>query len=523
MDNELTLNEYLAIFKRRWRQVLVTFVLLMAVITAVVFTLPFVYRSEGHISIEAPVVSNDVVKASSTAKYVDESIDKVKQKVLSRENLSKLNQKYKLYPGIEDEKKLALMLRENVTFHSDTRESSRNTWESQKITVGLTVGFEYSEPEKTYQVANEIIKQLLDENVRARTKKAAETTSFLTEELDRLKEELEFVESEVAAYKQKHANSLPEHQEMHMTSLEQLRTVIKDLDREYKSTQEELRYLDVEYTTSKASFSNGVGGLGPLSKVSELDKARAELSRSLVLYKETHPTVRALKRKVALLEKEPEIPKDDKPIRKNPVKELALAKIKTQIETANVRLDSIASQKRSMNRQVVMLQRQILRIPQVESGLSKLQRNYDNAKVKYEDVKAKQINAKIAENLALADKGERFILKQSPELPKYRESPKRSVLMAMGLVGSMIFGFLLAFLLEMLDSRVRGQATVASIVGTKLLAVIPYIETQAELSKKKKLVGFFSVGLIILVVLCLIAAIVHFFVTPLNTLLTTPG
>lgn len=522
MENEFTLKEYLSIFKRRWRQILVTFFVVMTIITIVVFLLPFVYRSEGQIAIEAPVISDDVVKTVSAAKYVDESIDKVKQKVLSRENLKSLNQKYELYPGIEDEKKLALMLMKNITFASETKDSSRNTWDSQKITVGLTVGFEYSDPEKTFKVANDIISQLIDENVKARTKQATETTGFLTDELDRLKAELEQVEAEVAVYKQKNANSLPEHQEMHMASLEQLRTAIKDLDREYKSTQEELRFLDVEYTTTSASFNNGGAGPDQLPTVSDLDKARAELDSALALYKDTHPTVRALKRKVALLESAPDTTKKNKPARSNPAQEIALAKIKTQIETAKGRLDSITSQRRSMESQMSTLQRQIVQIPQVESGLAKLQRNYDNAKAKYEDVKAKQINAKIAENLALADKGERFILKQSPEFPKYRESPKRTVLLAAGFVASIVFGFVLAFLLEMLDKRVRGQANVAAIVNTKLLAIIPYIETQAETDQNNKVKKLLSTAFTALVILCLIAAIVHFFVAPLNTLLIAP-
>jgi protein tyrosine kinase modulator len=521
MENELTLNEYLAIFKRRWRQILTAFLVSITIVTIVIFSLPFVYRSQGEIAIEAPLLSDDVVKTVSVSKYVDESLDKLKQKVFSEKNIIRLNQKYTLYPRIARENKLVNKFTENVIFKPELRDSSRISWENKQVTVGLIVGFDYSDPEITYQVANEIIGQLLDENVKAKTKQIAETTGFLTEELDRLKEELELVESEVAVYKQKHANSLPEHQEMHMASLEQLRNAIKDLDREYKSTQEEMRFLDVEYTTTNASFSSG--GVGPDQlpmTISELDKANAELDNALALYKETHPTVRALKRKVALLEKAPEAPKINKPVRSNPMQEIALAKIKTQIETAKGRLDSITSQRISMERQVSALQRQIVQIPQVESGLIKLQRNYDNAKAKYEDVKSKQINAKIAENLALADKGERFILKESPEFPKYRIHPIRSLLFAQGLIGSLVLGFVLAYLLEILDKRVRGQANVTAIANTKLLAIIPYIETQAEQNKKKKAMRFFYAGFIVLVVLCLAAAIVHFFVAPLDALLT---
>ncbi len=520
MENELTLNEYLSIFKRRWLQILTTFLLLITIITLIIFSLPFVYKSEGKIAIEAPVVSNEVLKTTSANQYVDESVDKVRQKVLERENLLNLNQKYNLYPGITDEKEVEALLIENITIASDTKDSSANTWDSVKVTVGLTVGFRHSEPETTYKVANELVSQLLDENVKVKTKKAIETTSFLTSELDRLKAELEIMENKVADYKQQHGNSLPEHQEMHMTSLEQLRTAIKDLDREYKTTEDEIRYLDLEYSTTTATFSNTTGEVSQIAELSELDKARAELDKSMGLYKDTHPTIRALKRKIDLLEKAGEVPVEAKPVVKNPAKGLALAKIQTRIDTARARLDSIAAQRVAMNRQMATLQKQIMQIPQVERGLATLLRDYTNAKQQYEDVKAKQVNAKIAENLALEDKAERFILKLSPEYPKYRESPKRAMLMAAGMAVSLVLGFILAFVLELLDPRVRGQAAITSIIDTKLLAVIPYIETQAEINKKKRVVNIFKTGAILLIILILIAAIVHFFVTPLDTLLT---
>ncbi len=521
MENELTFNEYLAILKRRWRQILTAFVLLLAISTAIIFSLPFVYKSEGHIAIESPVVPDEVIKTTSPSKYVDESVDKVKQKVLDKDNLIKLNEKYNLYPGIKEEKELVNALIKSITFTSETRDSSSNTWESKKVTVGLFVGFKYSDPETTYKVANDIIKQLIDENEKSRTEQATETTKFLTDELERMRGELEAVENKVAAYKQKHANSLPEHQEMHMASLEQLRTALKDVEREYKSTQEELRYLDVEYTTTSASLGDGAGGPSQVTKISELEKARAELDKALVQYKETHPTVKSLKRKVALLEKAQSAPVEDKPKVVNPQNQLALAKIKTKIATAETRLESLEAQKRSMNNQIAALQNQILLIPQVERGLSTLQRDYTNAKAQYEDVKAKQINAKIAQNLALGDKGERFILKESPEYPKYRESPKRTLLMAIAAAVSLVIGFVFAIVSEMLDPRVRGQGAVTAIINTKLLAVIPYIETQAEHNKKRRTVRTLKTILVLIFILIAAAAVVHFFIAPLDSLIAS--
>jgi len=208
IEDELNFSNYLSILKRRWRQIFVAFFVLMAVITAIIISLPSVYKSEGLISIESPVFSEDVVKLKSASNYVDESIDKVKQKVLSRENLLNFNQKYNLFPVNEDINITAKLVSEQIKVEVTTKNTSRNQWDTNQVAVGLAIGFEYSDPDIAFNVANEIVRQFLDENEKSRTKSVTETTTFLTDELNRLKAELEVVENKVAAYKQVHANSL---------------------------------------------------------------------------------------------------------------------------------------------------------------------------------------------------------------------------------------------------------------------------------------------------------------------------
>lgn len=510
MENELSLRDYLSIVERRWPQILAIFLLAMVVITIVAFTLPSVYRSAGIISVESSSIPENIVKQAAVANYVGERIDKVKQSVLSKENLQRINSKYQLFPGLDKPKDIVKATKKLITFDTETRNKSSSQWSSEKVTVALIVGFEYSDPDVTHKVANELVTMFLDENVKARTKRVAETTDFLTEELSKLKGELEKVEDNVATYKQAHASSLPEHMELHMGTLDRTNLDVKDLDRDYKNTEEELRYLEVELATTTAAFKSG--GSGEIGGISELGKARAELERSLILYKETHPTIRALKRKVALLEKADQMPEDAKPVETNVAAELALAKIQTKIQSARARLGSIANQKKSMRAKMARLQSQIVKIPQVERKLFTLLRDYENAKAKYEDVKAKQINAKIAENLESGDRAERLSLLERPEFPEYRLSPVRKKIIGLGLFGALGLGLVFAGFLEFLDKRVRGQGALSAVINMRPLAVIPYISTQDELKHKKNLMKRAYFAGVVLAGLLLLAAIVYFFV-----------
>lgn len=509
-ENELTLSDYLSVIRRRWSQILAVFLLVMTLITIVAFTLPIVYRSEGIISVESSKISSDIVKQTSVASYVDEQIHKVQQKVLSKESLLSINKKFHLFPDSAKPKEIISAVDNLITVTTETKDKSRSQWGSEKVTVALRVGFEYSDAEVTHKVANELIAMFLDENTKARTKRVTETTDFLTNELEKLKTELETVEDKVAAYKQIHANSLPEHMELHMKTLDQASSGIKDISRDYKSTQEELRYLEVELATTNATLSPKENTV-----ISKLDKAKAELERSLILYKDTHPTIRALKRKIATLEKASQsATTSTKPVVKNVATELAKAKIRAQIEAARVRLGSLDAQKRSLRSEMTKLQSQVIKIPQVERGLFTLLRDYENAKTKYEDVKAKQINAKIAENLESGDKAERLTLLESPEFPEYRKSPKRKKIIGLGLFGALGLGLAFAGLLEFLDKRVRGQGALTSVIHMRPLAIIPYITTEAELSHKKKLVKRTYIVAAVLAGL-LLAAVVYFFIASL--------
>lgn len=519
MENEKTFSDYLSIAKRRWAVILSVFILSSLIASLYILTLAPKYHAEGFITVNSPAISKSLIGDElNIAKYVGEHLDKVKQKVLSRENLVRLDEKYDLFPGIIRPSWIADAVRDSITLETEKRSRDGGNWGPQ-VTVGLTIGFDNPDPQVTYDVVNDIITQLLDQNVKDNRERATETAEFLTAELNKFQTELDLVENKVAAYKQKHSSSLPEHQALHMTSLEQLRATLRSYDSEVQSTQEELRYLDVELATAKASLNNSAGSVnGVNAQVSELEMAVAELERAKVLYKDTHPTIRILKRKVALLEQQEVAPVAVETKKVDVAGELAIAKIQSQIEAAKSRLVSISQEKKNTRAEIQRVKKQIVNIPQVESGLASLLRDYENAKRKYDEVKAKQVNAKVAEGLELNNKTERLVLLESPEYPEYNQNMRKSKAIPLAFLGSLGLGFGFAFLLEMFDKRVRGQGALISVIHAKPLVVIPYINTQAELKHKKNIVRAIYIVLTILIAFIAALAIAHFFVMPLESL-----
>lgn len=519
-EYELTLNDYFAILKRRLVLIIAVFTSVLVLAVTVAILMPPIYESTGTILVESQQIPTDMVKSSVTS-YADERIEVIKQRVMTRDNLYRIMQKYKLYEERLDGETISNLIDEmrqsiNVKFLSANQ---GNPYE-KKQTIAFTVSFEYKAPDITHKVANEIVTLFLEENVKARTERATETTEFLSHEAETLKKGLEAIEARVADFKQRYSGALPEHMQMHMSMLERASMDIKEIDRDYKSTQEELRYLDVELSAAKSGIHKRAEATTVLTTEVEFDKTKLELERAQAIYNETHPTIKALKRKLDNLEKtlEVESAKSEgaKPKRGDIEVDLMVAKVQAQIDAAKARLSSLAEQRISLRSRVDQLQAQIARSPEVEQGLFTLMRDYENAKSKYEEVKSKQMNAKIAENLEQENKAERFSILEPPTFPDKPIKPNRKKIIALGLFGSIAAALGSVFLLESINARVRGADALSAISKVRTMVVIPYIHTQAEIRRKKYFYRYVIIAILAFILISML--IIHFLVMPLDLL-----
>jgi succinoglycan biosynthesis transport protein ExoP len=516
-EYQLTLNDYISILRRRGVLLVATLAGLLAVTLVVVIVIPPVYQSTGTILVESQTIPTDLIPATA-ASVVDERIEIIRQRVMTRENLFKIIEKYKLYRDTTqamtvsekiDEMRKQIFI-ESIGANLKSRRRDQGT-------IAFKLTFEHRKPEISQRVANDLVTLFLDENVKTRTERATETTEFLTQEADKLKADLEKVETQLAAYKQEHSKALPQHQQLHMEMLSRTETELKDVEREYKMAQEELRFLDLELSAAKAGITPKTGSAYAPQNPQDIGSLKAEYQRLLSLYTEAHPDVRAVKRKIEALEaatpatgaKGSEKPADA------PVS-LEVAKVQAKIAATNTRIESLAGQIKALRGRMAGYEQQLLKIPQVERGLITLMRDHESAQKKYEEIHAKQMNAKIAENLEGENKAERFSLLEPPAYPDRPSKPDRIKILLIGLFASFGGAGGLVFLLETLNQRIRGQEALAITIRQRPMLVIPYIVIEEEIVGRKRLIKRVAVGIAALIVVS--ATLLHFLYMPLDIL-----
>jgi polysaccharide biosynthesis transport protein len=515
LESEKTLNDYVKIIKRRFPYVVAFFFLVFLASVGLALWISPVYQSTGTILIESQQVQPD----QPIEKFAADRFAALKQIVLSNENLTRIVEKYKLYgldkkPNLPREK-LVMAARSHIAVIPLKADADQY---GGKSTFAFQVVFNHYKAKETYDITNDLVKLFLDENDRASKEKATETADFYGKEAERRRIILEKIEKQVANYKQSHASSLPENKMMQVTSLDRLQNDLRENQREYSATQAELRSLDVSLEGAKA----GIGLNIPQEQSSgttDLEKLKQELANDKAIYSDNHPAVRALQRKINAIEKN-SMPTaagsgSDKPVTPQSV---MVAKLQAQIDTANARLKALEMDEVSIRAKLSQTEGRVIQSSQTEGELDALQRDYDSAKAAYAEIQVKQDNSKIAKNIQMENKGERFVLIEAPIYPEKPIKPNRILIIIAGFFGAIASAIGLVVLMDAMDKRVRGVDALASIIKLQPIATIPYITNTAELKRKQHLVSytFFS----ILSVLFFSLLLVHLFVMPLGALTT---
>ncbi len=116
----------------------------------------------------------------------------------------------------------------------------------------------------------------------------------------------------------------------------------------------------------------------------------------------------------------------------------------------------------------------------MEREYLELTRDHEASLMRYREIRAKEMQANIGQELEKDRKGERFSLIDPPQLPERPSSPNRRAILLLGLIISMTGGVGSAAVLESLDDSVRGSKALAGLLKVPVLTVVPYRRTMGS-------------------------------------------
>ncbi len=575
-------RETLEVMSRRKAQMILTGLMIVLLTVILAFGLPPIYRSSSTILIEQQEIPQDLVRSTITS-YADQRIQMISQRVMTSANLWSIVEKYDLYSKARKKEPREVVIedmREDVVMDTISAEvvdprSGRPT----QATIAFGLAYESLNPQRAQKVANELTTLFLNENLKTRVRMTEETSIFLKEEAKKLEQMIADLERQLADFKQKNVTRLPELSQLNMTLMDRTERELFEVDRSLRSLDERKIYLESELAQMSPSATvisqTGERVLGTAGRLKVLE---AEYVKRSSVYLPDHPDIRKLKKEIAALRLELGKEPGTEPVQDSTEEirtqlmatssELALARqkyskshpdvLRLERTVAELELVYQQAQQRSVNQSLIRklhsdnpayiqlaaqlraaesehyslrqkrdelqskledLENRLLKTPQIEREYKRLTRDYDHAILKYREIKAKQMEANLAESLEVERKGERFTLIEPPLLPEKPVKPNRLVILCVGFVFALIGAIGLAFVLDAIDGKVHGykhlRSFLGSTVGQSPVVVVPFILTEKDMLKKRRYVTAAAISTFVGV--AIIVGCFHAFVMPMDT------
>ena len=536
-SNAMTAGDALDFLRRRkWLSIGIFAVIFLASVI-LAFKLPPVYRSEATILIEQSTIPSDMVE-STIRSFVDEQIQVVSQRVLSKENIQELVEKYDLYAEIratEPIEEVVASFRDDFDIQYQTAEIfDPRRGRVAGSTFAFVVAYQSDDAVTTQRVAANLADLYLAENTRSRREQASQTTTFLVQEADRLGQEIEKIEKTLADYKDRYANALPEQKLLNMQTLDRRERELVETSRELINQRSERDQRATELSTIsphvtmlsddgqplasagdrlallRQEYLELTGRYGPqhpdvvrvkreieslsqggaITSTEDIDQRIAALSsqRSALLdtYSPEHPDAIRLERSIATLEEERRRASSSRatPQYRTPNNPDYL-RVQRQISALDEGIRAAGRRRTQLRAEIEELEQNIAIAPRIEQEWLALNRGYDAARSEFTGVTQRSTQARLSERLEDESKGQRFTLLESARLPITPVEPNRLSIMFLGFVLALGAGIGIAALVDSLDTTIRSVRDLSELLEVPPIVTIPYMATAHELGVRR--------------------------------------
>ena len=337
------------------------------------------------------------------------------------------------------------------------------------------IGFEGDGKEQVKQVADSLASRFVDRMQDLRGQRVEHQDSFLDAEVERMRKQLNQEEDGLRAYRQSAAAGLPEFLAANLKQVETLDQQIQaktdkitEAETRRSTLNEQLKSLD------KARVLEDEPAAPSPSEIALAD-ARTKLKQVQTRYTPENPEVKRAQALVRDLEASV-VPS------KNVHR--AASQVQLQYFTLQAELKSIdptiavyKQEREALTAQKNEAQRKVNSSPGFESSLAGRMHDVDATRLRYQDLVAKQQQAKLSQRAEKTDigSGPVFHLAEPAPLPAAPYSPKRLLIVLFGLLGGLGAGIAFVLIGETMNDTFATSEEFESSYDFPVLASVPSI------------------------------------------------
>ena len=426
--------------------------------------LPPEYEATATVTVEPQVIPDKLAPSTIDAK-TETRYENLKLQLLARDSLSSVISDFKLFAGATTSRETQVEAMRKLISLEPLPPAIVDPRKPIELN-SFKISFRYRNPKTAAEVANRLARDFISANLRDRTSLAEGTTEFFDQQLQKARADLADIARQISDYKENYQGELPEQLQLNRDRLERNRTDLAETESKAEAAKDQVRLITQQISELRTASASDSTDPSLRKKALEL-----ELNRLLASGKtEKHPDVihtrEELRTLVDIINS-----KSDEPA---PVS-LEEMRMRDKLRDYEVDGSVYSGDIERLKADIAEYEQRIENTPRRAAELDHLEAQYKNVSESIRILQQKQVDAEIGRTIETNNKGERFRVVESAEVPTAPISPNRPVWFAAGTVLGMMLGLALLVIREMSDQSFHSVTDVQDSLGLPVLAAVPVL------------------------------------------------
>ncbi|MFY9648119.1 MAG: Wzz/FepE/Etk N-terminal domain-containing protein, partial [Terriglobales bacterium] len=403
-DRELTMDDYVAMLKRRLKVILIPALIAPVAGFLVSYALPERYTTQTTVLVEGQKVPDSYVAPVITSDFA-QRVQTLSQEVVSPTRLRPMLTSMGYKP--EAQGKLINAIQSNMQVQpvittmsaaaaaSPTAKTKRPSASNEPL-PGFNVIYTDSDGARAQKICNALTSLIVDENLRSRSEVAQSTTDFLTRQVDDAKKQLDDLDAKLAAFKKEHMGELPTDVDNNMRLLMSMNTQLDATTQTLGRAQQDKAYTESMLAQQLAAWKASLSSTNPQTLEQELTQLQGQLLQLQARYTDDYPDVIKTKADIAEVQKKLKEVKAATAAGSNDAEAASsseppeIRQLRLQIHQYQAVIEQSALDQKKLQSAINTYQNRAAMSPAIEEQYKLLTRDNDNAQAFYKDLLAKK-------------------------------------------------------------------------------------------------------------------------------------
>ncbi|TFW27007.1 chain length-determining protein [Massilia arenosa] len=447
-----------------------------------VYTLPDDYQTTARVFVDTQSILKPLLAPMTTLPNVEQQVAIMSRTLLSRPNVERVMRMVDLDVKATTAREHEQQIEELM---SKIKIGGTSTYDIYTIT------YNNKNPKLVRDVVQSLLTIFVEGSFKGKKGESEKAVQFIDDQIKNYEDRLVAAENAVKDFKLRNAGLLPQQGTDYSSQLALAGDALNTAKLELEEAEQARNAIKAQI-----SGDEPVVGLDPKPvEVAnpEIDSRISAINKNLdvlrLQYTELHPDIIAAKRLIAQLEerkkaeaKEKKAPDGDPGKNYSPM----LQQLKVAQTEADAKVAAMRARVNEYAARHARLLAQINAVPEIESQLAQLTRDYQLNKDNYEKLMAKREAAKLSGDLSSTTDMMTFKIIDPPTLPLAPIGPNRLMLYSVVLLAALLAGPAAAFAMSQARPTFLGPAAMRAVTGLNVIGTVGMNWTPGERIKRRR-------------------------------------